>query len=519
MIERLALATLAAWVVAAATAGAGEPEILDSGLKPADVEKRRYRDYARECIDLLRTHGTDRYGKVHSPMLMAILDVRTRTCPENPLKLDEAWRVIRRGRRAPAGANLYMDQPTLRAMCELTEATGEPRHAAFAREALAYCLTHMVDERGLLWWGWHRHYDAYRDRKTGHAGNHHEIHVQQADWPLLWDVNREAVTREIEAIWTWHICDKTTGECNRHADGRRGCDFAMSGGEILYAFAFLHSKTRDPKWLDRARLVADYYWKTRDPKTHLIANRPNAGRSRFDGSHFDTSIVGLTCRSLLRAYELTKEPRFRHHAVVYLKTYAHYGYDPEAKQFWGTLRLDGTPEPGPRVPSGYAGYEPRGHIDLWEPYVAGYECPIYAAQAYAHAYELTRDPVLLEAAKRWAHCIRRAWPPRRCLAATWYAGYARDWAPHGTYAGLYGRTVSFLLHLHALTGEAAHLDLAKAVANEAVSRLYYKGLLRGHPRKPYYEAVDGVGTLLRALLQLDHVVTARAGGKLGFENW
>jgi hypothetical protein len=452
-------------------------------------------------------------------MLMSILDVRTRDCPANPPELDQWWRVIRRGRRNPAGGNLYMDQPMVRAMHALSRITGEKNYAAAANQCLAYCLKNLVDDRGLLWWGWHRHYDAHRDIRTGHAGNWHEIHVQQIIWPLLWDVNRDAVTREIEAIWKWHICDKATGECNRHADGRRGCDFAMSGGEMLCAFAFLHTRTGDRRWLDRACLVADYYWKARHPKTNLIPNRPNAGKVRFDGSHFDTSIAGLHCHSLLKAYELTKEPRFRRYAVAYLNAYAKYGYDAEAKQFWGSLNLDGTPVREPRVHSGYAGYEPRGYIDMWEPYVAGYECPIYTAQAYAYAYDLTRDAALLEAAKRWADCIRRVFPPRRCNEKAWYRAYARQWAPHGTYAGLYGRTISFSLHMHALTGDGAYLQFARAAAREALSKLYYRGLIRGHSCKPYYEAVDGVGYLLCALLQLDQALAGGGAKKIPFENW
>ena len=62
----------------AAVGRAGQPTVLDSGLAPAQVESRRYLDYARECIDLLMARGTDRYGKTHSPVLVSILDVRTR---------------------------------------------------------------------------------------------------------------------------------------------------------------------------------------------------------------------------------------------------------------------------------------------------------------------------------------------------------------------------------------------------------------------------------------------------------
>jgi hypothetical protein len=479
------------------------PEVLSSGLALEDVEKRSYLDYARECIDLLIEHGTDRYGEVHSPMLMNIIDVRTRTCPQEPDVLDEPFRVTRRGRRGPSGGNLYPDQPTIEAMYALSSATGDGRYAAFAESCVNHTMTKLVDERGFFWWGWHRHYDAYSDKMTGHNGNFHEIHVQEVIWPRLWKVNPEAVTAEIEAIWEWHIIDKATGECNRHGDGQRGCDFAMSGGEILQAFAFLYSKTKDGRWLARARLVADYFWNARHLETNLIPNRPNAGADRFDGSHFDTSITGFHCRSLLAAYQLTGETAFRDYAVAYLKAYGKYGYDERARQFWGSLSLDGTPVPGPRVSGGYGQYEPRGPIDIWEPYVAGYENPIYTAAAYGYACKVTDDAELRQTARRWADAIREVFPPTQCDENAWYGPYSKDWAPHGTYAGLYGRTISFFLELHEITGEAEYLDFARRVAQESLSKLYYEGLIRGHACKPYYEAIDGVGYLLVGLLELD----------------
>lgn len=494
-------------------------EILDTGLKPADVEKRRYLDYARECIDLLMAYGTDRYGPVRSPMLMNILDVRTRDCPADPLALDEAFRVIRRGRRAPGGGNLYADQPLVRTLFALSRVTGDPRYAAFARHSAGYAMKHLVDEKGLFWWGWHRHYDAHRDEKAGHEGNHHEIHVQQAAWPELWEIDSAAVRREIEALWTWHVIDKHTGEVNRHADGLRGCDFAMSAGEILYAFAFLYEKTRQPVWLDRARLVADYHWAVRNPKTGLIPSRPNAGPNRFDGSHFDTSITGLYCHRLLAASNRTGEPLFGNRAVALLRAYATYGYDEKSRCFWGSLKLDGTPVPGPRIKGGYAQYEPRGPIDLWQPYAAGYEHPVTTAQTYALAAEKTRDPLLVTTAERWAEFIQARFPPRRCERNTWYDDYSVAWAPHGTYAAHYGGTISFFVHMHRITGDDRYLRFARQVANEAVSKLFYRGLFRGHSAKPYYESIDGVGYLLYALVQLDQAVCGGKDGVVSIENW
>ncbi len=157
----------------------------------------------------------------------------------------------------------------------------------------------------------------------------------------------------------------------------------MSAGQMITAFAFLSTRTDSALWLERAKLLAGYFWTRRNEQTNLIANRPNAGKDRFDGSHFDTSITGLLCRSLFDAHQITGEPLFRDHALAYLKAYAKFGYDADSGQFWGCLKLDGTHEAGPRVIDGYAKYEPRGHIDLWQPYAAGYGHPIHTAQMYA----------------------------------------------------------------------------------------------------------------------------------------
>lgn len=473
------------------------------------VEQRPYREYVRECLDVLMRDGTDRYGPVKAPILVAILDVQTRTCPEKPLALDAAWRAVRPDRRAPAGSDLYWDLGTIRAMLELGRLTGQAKYAHFAREYIQYTTTNLVDERGFFWWGWHRHYDVFREQMVGHNGNPHEIHVQEAAWPELFQANPDAVRREIDALWQWHVIDHATGEVNRHGDGHRGCDFAMSAGEIVQAFAFLYQQTRDAQWLDRARRVAAYHHRARHPQTGLIPNRPNAGKDRFDGSHFDTSITGMYCRGLLRTALWTADQQFQQQAVGYLKAYARYGYDPQAATFWGSLNLDGSPVPGPRQPGGYAQYEPRGPVDIWQPYAAGYEHALATAQVYAWAAQQTADQDLRTTAERWADVVRRAWPPRTCDTHGWYAAYARDWAPHGTYAEHYGRTISFLLQMHRLTGEARYLELAREAAREAVARLYCKGLLRGHPHKPYYEAHDGVGYLLVALLQLDQTLTGK----------
>ena len=482
-----------------------------------------YASYVEECIDILMEHGTDRYGDVHTPMLVTILAVDTRTCPEVPEKLDEYFRVTRRGRRSPGGSNLLTDQATLKSMYLLSAITGRKEYADFADRYAGYVMKNLVDEQGFFWWGWHRHYDVFKDSREGHNPNRakwgenvipHEIHAMNGIlWDRLWAVDKNAVTKEIEAIWRWHVIDKETGEPNRHGDGNRGCDFTMSGGAHIEAFAFMYSRTNDRRWLDRAGLVADYFWKQRDPKTNCLPERPNAGRGRFDGGSFVTSTTGLYCHSLLNAYEMTKEARFRDHALAYLKAYAKLGYDEKTGKFWGALKMDGTPIPGPRVytdnidsAEGYAAAQPRGHLDLWGPYVARYQYPIYTAQAYAYAYHLTNAPDMLKAAERFAAWIERTPPGTVETENTWYRSYSEGPGRQGTYADKYGRTISFLLHLYVVTCEQGYLDNARALANESIEKLHHNGLFRGHPAKPYYEAIDGVGNLLYALLELDQAL-------------
>ena len=491
---------------------------LFHGATHATGAERSYARRVADCLSVLVSDGTDRYGRTNAPILVSILDVETRQCPSNPAVLDEAWRVVRRERRNPAGANLLADLPTLKTMYALSQATDDGKFAHFADGYIAWYLEHLVDERGFIWWGWHRHYDVFADKMTGHLGNHHEIHAIHAiPWAQLWLVDSNAVRREIEAIWQWHVIDKRTGEIDRHGDGVRGCDFAMSAGACAEAFAFLHRQTGERVWLDRVRLLADRYWNSRNPKTDLFPDRPNAGTNRFDGSHFLTSDTGLFCHALFKCSELTGDGRFRDQAVTYLKAYGRYGYDTQTGKFWGSLNIDGTPVLGPRVapPPGkeeelkaeeYGIYEPRGHLDLWQPYVAGYEHPIATAQMFAYAALTTGDSELRVTAERFARWIRQELPPRQCETNTWYRGYAERYAPQGTYAGIYGQTISFFIQMYLLTGDENNLRTAQQVADEAITRLEWHGLFRGHPAKPYYEAMDGVGHLLYSLLQLDRVV-------------
>jgi hypothetical protein len=503
---------------------------VSAAANPAPDSNDKYLIPVTTCLDNLIKYGTDTYGPVKSPILVSIIDVNTRICPPNPLPLDEQWRVIRRERRNPAGANLFTDQPLINAMFFVSDLTANKTYSTAANDYIDYYLKNLVDKKGLIWWGGHRHYDVYEDKMTGHLQNWHEIHGGiMIQWEKLWLANPDAMKKEIEAVWQWQVINKKTGETNRHDDGLQGCDFPFTSGSMIEAFAFLYTKTNDSIWLDRADLLADYFWNLRNKDTNLIAERPNAGADRFDGSASATDITGPYCHSLLKTYLVTKQDLFKNQAIAYLTAYNKYGFDEKTGKFWGALKLDGTPIPGPRLPAStepeqfgnnqqYAQYEPRGYLNLWEPYILGSEFPIETAQCYALAYRITKIPDMLKGASRFADWIEKTPTGTIETDISWDIDYYKTSGKQGTYADKYGRTISFYIDMYDLTGDKKYLRLAQKFADEALAKLYVNGMFKGHPAKPYYESTDGVGNLLYALAELDQVLKGKTQ-HLDFDNW
>lgn len=317
------------------------------GYGKQEQAKKKWRKYVKKCLDTLIARGTDVYGPQKTPLLMAIIDVRTLKSPAKPLLLDGLVRTEGRlHRRAERGSNVWYDQKTLAAMYKMTKLTGDPKYAKAADACLAYFLEHCHKANGLLVWGTHIYWDSYKDRAGGDGGGRgpHEILIHHPEWGRMYRRNPGVVSREVEKIWQWHICDKKTGQHNRHDDGRPGCDFAFSGGSFAMAFSFMYSVTKEKHYLDKARLVADWHWKHRNRDTGLVADAPSTG-GRYDAKHCFTSVTGPHVSQLLRCYELTGDTHFRDIAISYIKAYEKYGWDKKARTYYGMLKLDGTPVP------------------------------------------------------------------------------------------------------------------------------------------------------------------------------
>jgi hypothetical protein len=72
--------------------------------------------------------------------------------------------------------------------------------------------------------------------------------------------------------------------------------------------------------------------------------------------------------------------------------------------------------------------------------------------------------------------------------------------------------------MYASTNDSKYLRLAKKFADEAIEKLYVNGMFKGHPAKPYYESIDGVGNLLYALIELDRAIKENLKD-LNLDNW
>jgi hypothetical protein len=441
-------------------------------------------------------------------MLVAILDVNTLTSPQTVPLMDDSYYDGGNNRRSVGGANFWYDQETIRSMYRLSSMTGDPHYAAGADRAIDAVFNNAIrGDTNMPAWGSHMFYNIFSDQCAVHTYSQPmcETLVYDAQWGRLYDRRPTQTQTIVDRIWNLSVVNHTTGQFNRHDDGQHGCDFAFAGGSYISAFASMYNKTQDPTYLNRALTVENWHWSHRNQSTNLVADAPCLGNSRYDGSHCFTTVTGPYAWQLLNAYEQTGNTMFLNHATAYLKAYDQYGWDPQAGTYYAELNLNGTPVPYVPKSSGYDAWEPTGYVDMWKGTLYDYEFPLIAAESTVRAYELTHDPALLAASQHWAMAIQQNLPIK--IGYRWAEELLAEmpnWATTGgSYAEDYGRVISFFVHMYDATNDPGYLDIAKEVGQDAVDKLYVNGIFRGHAAKPYYEATNGVGVLLDAMLELD----------------
>lgn len=455
-------------------------------------------------LDRLISQGCDVYGATSTPMWMASLTPQTGRYPEDDARPPEIGKRVYRNIDAPRGSSFYWDQPSITAAYALTAITGEARYAQDADAYVSAFLERCVAPNGIFLWGNHYYYDAFQDvvlRFHGEEtpvpvdpqterGELHEIRPIPPVWSIFWRLDPTATERAIRAAVAGHLVNPETGEFNRHAEGETGCAFLEAGGILVETLAWLYAQTGDVALLADADTMVAYSLRHRGAETGLLENNPTW--SRWD-KVTSTTEVGHWAGMLLRAAELVGDDRpeaaaWRAAADRVMRPWLRYGYDAGAQRYYGRLAVtDGSPVLGPKVTP----YQPGDYSDLWEPLFPTHDYPMAFAEACLTLYRRTGDALYRDACDRWVRILARDLPARQ---------------GRGAYAEHYGRCLHYLLGYADVFDDYGARSLAHRVAEESLSVLFVGdadgGMFRGHPGEDRYDAVDGVGFLLLALLWL-----------------
>jgi len=189
--------------------------------------------------------------------------------------------------------NLASQQNLFRVLRGLSRLTGEERYEQAARAAVRYHFDHLRSPCGKLRWGGHQFIDLKDLQPVGRFdANCHEFKSNFPFYELMWDVDPEATTQFIRALWAGHVTDWNILDMNRHSryhDGPPpaadvwnrpfaepqpyfegdGLTFLNAGADLIYAGSMLFSLAGEQGALDWALRMAGMYTKARHPDTGM----------------------------------------------------------------------------------------------------------------------------------------------------------------------------------------------------------------------------------------------------------
>lgn len=469
-------------------------------MKVPEYMKSQTIEYIKKHYDTLITCGLAACGPDSNAMWMASLDVHTGqplTASQHPPQIEpRTYRAI----HAPNGVNFYWDQPHLVAAHVLSEITGDARYASAADACIQAFLERSSASCGLLLWGNHYYYDATRGERlwfdqynppaplglhaiTAHL---HELHPIPPAWDLLWCVQPQTTRAALEAMRQHHLIDPAIGTFARHADQQPGQDDLASGGILVESMAWLYARTHERGLAELALNIARYTFMQRSPTTGLL---PVASQARDWCRHTCTTEVGLWAGSLLRAAAYTGLSQFRTIARDAVMAYLNHGWDTETWRYFGRLNIsDGTPQHDDTGSDQISHYQPGPYAAIWNATFPSHDYPLALAETCVSLYQQTQQPAFRRAVENWAEII---------------AGQTYENAPPVRYAEQFGRAIHFLLRAAQVLEENRYRVQAVELADVAIEALYAGPMFRGHSGEDRYEAVDGVGYLLLALLYLE----------------
>ena len=460
-------------------------------------------------LDCVQSHfnkqlenGLSVYSPSAPNMWMASLDTRTGKYPENDERSPDIPRRHYRAIDAPRGCSIYWDMPAIVAAHSLSKIRGNKKYADASDSYVNDFLCHCIANNGIFLWGNHYYWDAFDGKVKKFVGEetprpvdwetelgeYHETRPLPPAWDLFWRISPGKTERGTRAFAGNSVFDEKSGGFNRHADRRRGCAFLEAGGIIVESLAWLFQKNGDMTLVDDAQRCLDFSFNHRSEKTGLLENNPT-GDGRWD-KYACTTEIGLWAGSILRAMRnFEGKAKWLDKAAQAMHPYLDYGYDHEKRAYYGRLQVsDATPIIGMTEPDEMLRkHQPGDYADIWRPLFPAHDYPMPFAEACLELYCHTKDEAFRTASERWAEIIISNMPARNGL---------------GAYAEHYGRCVHFLWRCGKLLSNDLYSQSASELAKEAIDVLFDNGMFRGHPGEHRYDAVDGVGFLLLALMAL-----------------
>ncbi len=464
----------------------------------------KYCNLVKSHLDRQFKSGLADFGPVPTRMWMSSLDTRTGKYPEDDGRPAHIPRRHYRAIDAPKGCNLYWDQPSCVAANALSMITGDKSYSDAVDYYVSDFLERCIAKNGIFLWGNHYYWDAFQGKTLKfkgeevpkpvdfetEIGDYHEARPLTPAWELFWKISPEKTEKGIRTYCLNSFFDMKTGGFNRHSDGKKGCAFIESGGIIAESLAWLYGKTCDKSLIDQTELIINYSFNEKEPGTGLVVNNPTV--TRWD-KLASTTECGLWGGSLLRASaHVKKKDEWIEKASSAVSAYLKYGFDGKSGKYWGRLRVaDGSPIIGKsesdKLNDISEKHQPLDYSEIWRPLFPAHDYPMQFAECCLTLYEITGEDKYKVACERWVGQIRKS------LSET----------NHAKYAEHYGRCIHFLWRTGQALKRDDYAELAIHLADDAVKSLYDNGMFRSHPGEHRYDAVDGTGFLMLALLCLE----------------
>ncbi|MGI5820275.1 MAG: hypothetical protein ACOX9R_19485 [Armatimonadota bacterium] len=278
-----------------------------------------YLGYVTAFMDTMIEHGTDRYGEVHSPQFVSMLELQSHQHPGAWLPAIPGQRIWD---RAMWGNNLAHDLELLETMEAVSEITGDGKYRDAARAALEFFLSNCTDTPTGLWpWGEHAYWNFYTESYDAHLTlNHETFGTSTSFWEMAWEINPAAVRGQADGLLN-HVKDLNTFAFCRHADITKVLpdprpeellnsllDFQSVGGNLIHLWAFVWSKTGDAKYHDWIERMTDYFETCRLQESGMLpvlsqhAYRPSLQPS--PGSTLNVGMLMLQASALMEGTDL-----------------------------------------------------------------------------------------------------------------------------------------------------------------------------------------------------------------------